>query len=347
MIAHSKPSIGCEEKDIIQDVLNTSQLGPGKYTIEFEKIVAKDSGLQDAIAVSSASIAIYTILRYKFKEGGARIAIPSYICRSIWDAVKMANCKPVLCDIRPDSFSIDDEKINPGNTEMVIVAHMFGIKAHVEKLLQSGVEIIEDCAQRITPNYVTNEPHCQWRVYSLEPTKLITCAQGGVISGTNKNDLKNIRNLLQAEYNFPYDGIKAPFTDLQACIAISQWKKLNHFLERRKEIAEYYITELDKAGLISLIHPSMLKDDTWHFRFIINTQNPDYYITKMEYEGIICRKPIQPFGLHKLFNLPGNFSNTDSATNTLLSIPIYPTLTNMEQEKVIHCLIKVHGQNKN
>jgi dTDP-4-amino-4,6-dideoxygalactose transaminase len=347
LITHSKPTIGSEEKDIIRDILNSSQLGPGKYTAEFEKMVAEDSGLQDAIAVSSASIAVYTILRYKFKDGGARIAMPSYICRSVWDAVKMANCKPVLYDISSDTFSIEEEKIKPENTEMVIVAHMFGVKARAERLLQSGVEIIEDCAQRITPSYITNEPHCQWRVYSLEPTKLITCAQGGVIAGANKNNLKAIRNLLQAEYDFPYDSIKAPFTDLQACLAISQWKKLNHFLELRKIIAEYYIAELNKAGLTNIIHPSMLKDDTWHFRFVLNTQNPDYYISKMEDEGIICRKPVQPFGLHKLFNIPGNFANTDLATDTLLSIPIYPTLSHMEQEKVIHSLIKVHEQNTN
>jgi dTDP-4-amino-4,6-dideoxygalactose transaminase len=327
---------------MLQDILNSSQLGPGKYTAEFERMVAEDSGLQDAIAVSSASIAVYTILRYKFKDGGARIAMPSYICRSIWDAVKMANCKPVLYDISPNTFSIEEEKINPGNTEMAIVSHMFGVKAHVGRLLQSGVEIIEDCAQRITPNYITNEPFCHWRVYSLEPTKLITCAQGGVIAGTNKNELKAIRNLLRAVYDFPYDSIKAPFTDLQACLAICQWKKLNHFLELRKKIAAYYIAELDKAGLKNIIHPSMLKDDTWHFRFVINTQNPYYYISKMEDQGIICRKPVQPFGLHKLFNITGDFTNTDKATETLLSVPIYPSLTEEEQEKIMHSFIKVY-----
>jgi dTDP-4-amino-4,6-dideoxygalactose transaminase len=108
LIAHSKPSIGNEEKTILQDVLNSLQLGPGKYTLEFERMVAEESGFMDAIAVSSASIAIYTILRYRFKEGGARVAIPSYICRSIWDAVRMANCKPVLYDIKPSALSIDD-----------------------------------------------------------------------------------------------------------------------------------------------------------------------------------------------------------------------------------------------
>jgi dTDP-4-amino-4,6-dideoxygalactose transaminase len=342
LIPHSKPSIGPEEKDLIQDVLNTLQLGPGKYTLEFEKMVAKASGHHDAIAVSSASIAVYTILRYKFKEGGARIAIPSYICRSIWDAVKMANCIPVLYDISIDSFSIDENKIDIMNTEMVIVSHMFGVKAHLEQLLRSGVEIIEDCAQRIPPNYIKDEPQCHWRIYSLEATKLITCAQGGVITGTSKTNLKNIRDLLQAEYDFPYDGIKAPFTDLQACIAISQWKKLNHFLELRKNIAKYYITELDKAGLMNTIHSSMLKDDTWHFRFILKTQNPENYISKMQDEGIKCRKPVQPFGLHKLFSIRGDFTNTDKATETLLSIPIYPSLTEEEQEKTIHSFIKVY-----
>ena len=346
MISHSKSYFDNKEKIAVENVLLTGMASRGKKTKELEYLITSSNLYAGSIAVSSASYGIYLILKCRFPQGGAKVGLSSYVCRSVYDAINMADCTSILFDIDSSTFGLNPKEISKGSVDIVIVTHMFGVQSDVIGFSKKGIEVIEDCAQRISLNTNEHDSIAEWKVYSFEGTKLLSCGQGGIISAKAKNDIEDIKELSSGEYKNQV-SIGNPFTDIQAAIAIEQWKKLNHFLKLRKKIAEYYIFELEKLGLINIIDPSMLKDDTWHFRFIVNIRNPEYYILKMEDEGIICRKPVNPFGLHKLFNIPGNFANTDLATNSLLSIPIYPTLYHMGQEKVIHSLIKVHEQNKN
>lgn len=344
MISHSKPCLGTAEKKAIDELLNTSLLSAGEKTRGLEQMISKDTGYSDSIAVSSASIAIYVILKYRFSQGGAKVALSSYICRSIWDAVKMANCVPVLYDVDPDTLAIDINQVKRNKIDIAIVAHMFGVRAHFEKLQNLGIEVIEDCAQRICPTFIKTEPKANWRVYSFDPTKIITCGQGGVISGLNKEQMQEIRKMIGGEYDYSKDCIKAPFTDLQAAIALVQWERLNEFLEKRKKIAVYYTNTLYSYNLQHIIHPSMLEEDTWHFRYVIKVDFPDQFIREMEDHGIVCRKPLQPFGLHKLFNVSGLYFNTEWATEQLLSLPIYPALSQEEVVKVIYTFMELYGK---
>jgi dTDP-4-amino-4,6-dideoxygalactose transaminase len=343
VINHSKPHTGILEKAAINKLLDTQLLSRGEIAASLEKKICADTGYIDSVSVSSASIGIFTILKYRFPKGGARVALSSYICRSVWDAIKMAGCIPVLFDIKPDSLAIDVDKIADKKIDMAIVAHMFGIKAEFENVLKLGIEVIEDCAQRIAPTYIRSEPKANWRVYSFDPTKLITSGQGGVISGMNLEQMMDIRQLLGGNYDFIGDCVKAPFTDLQASIALVQWNRLNEFLEKRKEIATFYSDTLFSHNLESIIDLSMLKEDTWHFRYIIKMDFPDQFIKAMEKKGIACRKPINPFGLHKLFNIQGDFSQTENATNNLISIPLYPALAEEEKVNVIKSLIDYYA----
>lgn len=342
MISHSKPFISSAEKKAVQDVLDSGMIGSGKLTTELEQMIATDIGYAVCIAVSSASLGIYSILRHKFPAGGAKVALASYVCRSVWDAIKMADCMPLLYDIDPATLAIDISKIRSENTDAVIVAHMFGIRADFEKLNDSGIEIIEDCAQRVVPTTIKNEPRAKWRVYSFEPTKLLTSAQGGVIAGTDKEDTELLRKKLSGEYDIDADCIKAPYTDLQAGMACIQWKSLDSFLSTRRSIASYYIDRLTQAGLRKIIHPSMFAEDCWHFRFILQVTSPEMLIEKMEEKEVVCRKPINPFGLHKLFDVQGDFQQTENATNHLLSLPLYPALEKTEQEKVMSSFIDIY-----
>jgi dTDP-4-amino-4,6-dideoxygalactose transaminase len=342
LISHSKPFLDAREKQVLAELVDSNMLSQGERTAELEQTITSNTGYYGSVAVSSASIGIYIILKYRFPAGKGKIALSSYLCRSIWDAVKMADCIPVLYDIDPLTFAIDEEVIEREKVDLVIVAHMFGIRAHFEKLTESGIEVIEDCAQRITPTFIKNEPRARWRVYSFDPTKLLTCGQGGLISGTEAEEVNQIRKMLKGDYDYPYDCIKAPFSDLQASLALVQWKKLDHFLQIRKKTAQYYIETLVAHNLGFLIHEAMFREDTWHFRFIVQVNSPELFINKMAGKGIACRKPVHPFGLHTLFGYKGSFRQTEKANDHLLSLPLYPALTEKEQAKIISSFIDIY-----
>jgi dTDP-4-amino-4,6-dideoxygalactose transaminase len=340
MIQHSKPSLGKEEIKSLHEVISSGMIGTGPKTLQLEKLITKSTGCADSITVSSASLAIYAILKYLYPNGKKKVALSSYVCRSVYDAICMADCKPVLIDIDPYTFGIDIKKVLRLKTDAVIVAHLFGVKSDFSDLSGTGVEIIEDCAQRITPSPIKEKALSKWRVYSFEATKIITGGQGGVICGTEKKRMQELRMLLEGGYEYSHPCIKLPYTDLEAAVAIAQWKKLDKFLEIRKRTAEYYIETLIKNNLQHLIHSSMFLKDTLHFRFIVKVKSPDIIIRKMERKKIACSRPVKT-GLHKLFKIQGSFKNTDNAMNTILSIPLYPELSHQQKSYVINQFIKV------
>lgn len=339
MIAHSKPYTDSLELDAIKIALKENHLGKGIKTKELEALIGNTTGYPDAIAAASASYAIYLILTSIYPEGKAKVAVQSYVCRSVYDSIVMANCIPVVFDINYLTFGIDTSEVLKQHIDIVIITHLFGVRSDFSDLVNNGIPIIEDCAQRITPSNISEEPKSNWRVYSFEATKIITCGQGGAIVGSDEVKLNEIRSKTSGDYDFPNPCIVNTFSDIQASIAIEQWRKIDLFLSRRKEIAAFYIEELNRHHLENIIHPSMLYDDTWHFRFILEVKSPDKIINKMDEHGIACRKPVKPFGLHKLFNISGEFKFTDYSTEKLISLPLYPALTGNEQERVISTFI--------
>lgn len=331
--------MGKKEVAAAGKLIATGMIGQLDKTRELEKLAAERWGYYGSKCVTSASLGIYAILKYLYPEGKKKIAISSYVCRSVYDAVKMAGCIPVLIDIDKETFGINIKEVLKTGAELAVAAHLFGVRAkNIQVLIDKGIEVIEDCAQRILPSYIKEKKESKWRVYSFEPTKILTGGQGGLICG-DKENMKRIHKLLDESYNHGNFCLKLPFTDLQAVIVLEQLKKLDKFLERRKKTASYYIETLIKNNLDNVIHKSMLEKDTWHFRFVVNVNSPDMLIKKMLSRKIICRRPVRK-GLHELFKIKGNFKNTEYAMNTLLSLPLYPALSSKEAGKVIREFIR-------
>jgi len=341
MIQHSKPFLGKDEIRSLQNVIASGMIGYGPKTQELERLVTKKTGYADSVCVSSASLAIYVILKYLYPNGKKKVALSSYICRSVYDAVCMAGCIPVLFDIDPKTFGINTECVLRSKIDTVIAAHLFGVRSDFSKLTDNGIEVIEDCAQRITPSYIKEKTKSRWKVFSFEATKIITGGQGGVISGKGVKYMRELRKLLDGSYDNSNECILSPYTDLQAAVAIVQWKKLDKFLESRKSTAGYYIETLIKNNMEHLVHSSMFLKDTWHFRFMLQVKSPDKLMKKMSEKNITCRRPVKT-GLHKLFKIPGQFKNTDAALNTMISLPLYPALSNREKSYIINQFINIY-----
>ncbi|MFO1531899.1 MAG: DegT/DnrJ/EryC1/StrS family aminotransferase [Kiritimatiellia bacterium] len=158
VIPHSRPSLGEEEAAAAAEVVRSGWLKGGPRREELERVIAADQGFAHALAVTSCTQAVHLALRARFPEGGARVVLPAYICRSVWDAVKLAGCEPVLVDSCEADLGPSLEATLTQAPEAVIVAHLAGIRAPVEGFLGRGLFVIEDCAQRIQPGTVRRAP---------------------------------------------------------------------------------------------------------------------------------------------------------------------------------------------
>jgi dTDP-4-amino-4,6-dideoxygalactose transaminase len=340
VISHSSPDIGEEEIAALIACARSLQVNGGERVSALETQVACDLGYAGAVATTSGTQAIHLALRALFPGGGALVGVPSYLCRSVYDAIHLAACKPYLLDIDPRTFSTSIDQAKPANLDAVIVAHMFGIRAPIESFLDAGLVVIEDCAQRLAPKDVgAAERKATVRVLSLEATKLLTSGSGGLLLCDETQILERASKLRDGPYDFFETALWLSLTDLQAAIALVQWQRLPSFLERRRWLAGFYLSTLEGKYPKQIV-PAMRHEHTFQFRFLLRVDDPARFIQHGFEHGVIFRRPVAPLPLHELFKETGNFQVTDDAFAHLVSIPLYPSLTNENAERVAKAAVQ-------
>ena len=131
-------------------------------------------------------------------------------------------------------------------------------------------------------------------------------------------------------------------TDLQAALALAQWKRLPEFLSRRQDLARFYQAAIGERFPSSIV-PRMHASDTYHFRFVLRVTDPYEFMRAGESRGVIFRRPVAPTSLHRLFKTPGAFPVSDAALAELVSIPLYPRLTDAEAALVADVVTEALG----
>jgi len=155
-IPHSRPSINEEDINKVVSNLRSGKISSGEEVKLFEQEISKYIGVLGGIGVNSGTNALHLALNALDIKPGDEIILPSYVCASVLSAINYTGAKPVFADIEPNGYDIDPEsaanKISK-NTKAILVPHMFGTPANLDKFLELNVPIIEDCAQAIGAEY--------------------------------------------------------------------------------------------------------------------------------------------------------------------------------------------------
>jgi perosamine synthetase len=326
MIPHNRPTLGKEEMNVASQVIGSGWLAQGKEVELFENEICDYLELpeQHAVVVNSGTSALYIAILHLDK---LIFGYPAYTCSSLRNAIWMANCKAFPLDISRDNPNLDIEIANEKDVDALIIPHTFGIPADV---IKSNKLYIEDIAQalgaKIGNKFVGT--FGELGILSFSATKLITSGgQGGAIISRNKDLINQIRDY--REFDMRSD-MKQRFnfqmTDLQASIGRIQLRKLNSFIERREDIFQRYIN----AGFDMVYHKERSVESV-RYRAIIRTDRPYYLISKLYKSGIKAIIPIEEFEL----GIIGIHPNSIFLTRNTVSLPIYPSLTNQEVDKII------------
>jgi len=155
---------------------------------------------------------------------------------------------------------------------------------------------------------------------------------------TNSNKLlEKLRDLTKYDGRMNYRiSYNYSLTDFQAAMGRSQLKRLDSFINRRREIAKIYDNTFKEIGWIP---PKA--ENSIYFRYVVEVDDVDQYIEEMNKHNIDCAKPVfRP--LHQYFNIDGEeFPNTERAQNKAISIPIYPSLKDKEIKQICEAIKKV------
>jgi dTDP-4-amino-4,6-dideoxygalactose transaminase len=340
IVPHSRPSIDQEDIEAVAKVLASGNIAQGKKVREFENELARYVGTKHAIACSSGTAALHLALTGLGVKNNDEIIIPSYVCASPYFATLHIDAKPRIVDVDQTDLNICSETVKARLTQKVkaiIVPHMFGNPAELDELLELGIPLIEDCAQALGAEYHGQKvgKFGDLSIFSFYATKMITTGEGGMILTNNKEFYANILDIRNYDKK-PLKPVKYNYkmTDFQATLGLSQLKKLQQFIARRRQIAAYYDEQFSNFNLTPP-HKILHKKSVF-YRYVM-TVNKLHHIRKAAKEkGVICEKPVwKP--LHKLLSSI-KCPNSDYALSHTLSVPLYPSLKEEEAEYVAKTL---------
>lgn len=340
LIEHSKPMIGKEERGAVIRVVESGYLAEGQEVREFEKEISRYIGAKGAVATSTGTLGLHLALVAVGVKEKDEVMLPSYVCRSVLNAVLYAGARPILCDVNSDDFNIsfeDAQKKRTKKTRAVIVPHMFGSPAEIDRFKTLGVYIIEDCAHAIGGDY-KGKKLGSWgdlSVVSFEGTKYIVAGEGGMVLANSEKLLRKLKGLKEPDSLRPLAKYTYRMTDLQAAVGRVQLLKIDRFVQRRREIAALYDRAF--AGFdIDLPKTPLYGTHTFHRYMIKIKSNINNFMKKCFCKGIKVKQPVKPFALHRYLGLSGkNFSQTEYLMDSAVSIPIYPSLKSREIGKIV------------
>lgn len=341
IITHSRPYICEEDICVVSDQLATGSLSRGETVAEFESKVAKYLGLLGGVATSSGSAALLLSLKALGIGLGDEVIIPSYVCKSVFDAVILSEATPVLADV-DYRWCLTEKTIIPHLTEStkaIIVVHTFGVAADIEPITDLGVPIIEDCAQAFGNNKSSRMlgTYGQICICSFHATKLLCTGEGGMALTDNQQIYKAMQS-----YNDDCNGrlrLSAfiPMSDMQAALGLSQLSRYEDMLLRRKKIAEMYF---DSLRPLSINLPKHVRDSSIFYRFPIRTALPFKAIKAAFYErGIHVRRGVDAL-LHRYLGLkPEHYPVSEACYEETVCLPLYPAL---EDSEIWHIIEACH-----
>lgn len=344
MIPHSKPTIDEKDVEAVSEVIRSGKLAQGVKVEEFENSLSSYIGVKEAVALSSGTAALHLSLLCLGISEGDEVIIPSYTCSALLNAVMVVGATPRFADIMRDTYNIDPDKVEShlkkkrSKVKAIIVVHNFGEPADIDAFLdisrRYNIPIIEDSAQALGATYKGRKvgSYGLISVLSFYATKVITTGEGGMLLSNSSDIINRARDI--REYDKKEDfkvRYNYKMTDMAAALGLSQLKRLPAFLKRREEIARIFDAALKRDW--RQVTRDRGRGKSIYYRYILETAHLDRFIRLMEKDGISCKRPVfKP--LHHYFTGEKGYSNTELAWKRSLSIPIYPSLTDKEVQKI-------------
>jgi len=324
--------MGIEEEQEAIRVIRSGWLAQGSEVENFENEFCDFLRIPRgrAVAVSSGTAALYLALLSLHAEGKT-VSYPAYTCSALRNATVLAGGNSLLTDSQTDSPNMNLSNVH--SADIIIIPHMYGIPQKVSNQEQL---IIEDCAQSLgaSVNQIPVGLQGDIGIFSFYATKLITTGgQGGMVVSKNQSVIEYIKDYrIFDRRKDAKNRFNLQMTDLQAAIGRAQLRKLPHFLIRRKDIYHKY-----KEACFPLLDSKEGVTPVRH-RAILQTSQQLEIIKALERENIKAVIPLQDW---ELLGPKEQFPNAYQWTKRTISLPVYPTLTNEEVDKVITAVSSV------
>jgi perosamine synthetase len=354
MIPYGHQSIDEDDIEAVVRVLRSDWLTQGPAVEEFEARLAEVTGARFAVAFSSGTAALHGAAAVSGLGSG------DLVVTSPLSFVASANCARYVgatvgfVDIDPETLNLDPEQVP--RCDGLVAVHYAGLPVDLTALKNRPRVVIEDAAHALgatTPDGpVGNCAHSDMCAFSFHPVKAITTGEGGAVTTNSAQlaeDLRRFRShgIVHESSVSPwyYDvaslGYNNRLTDIQAALGTGQLNKLGTFVRRRNDLAEQYRSRLAD---LNLSFPPGAPEGWCHayHLFTIRVSGRDRVLGELRDSGIGAQFHYPPIYAHSLYSDLGlsatDFPAADAACASLISLPLFPGLTDADQCRVVTAL---------
>lgn len=375
LIPVARPWMDAREEEAVARVLRSGWISQGPEVAAFETEFASAVGAPHACAVTSATAALHLALLAAGVGPGDEVVTSSYTFVAPVAAILHCGATPVFADIDAATFNIDPARAQGALTErtrVILAIHQYGqpcdVRALAELARDRGIALIEDAACAVGSEILVDgawqrigRPHGDAACFSFHPRKPLTTGEGGMVvtrrpdwdarfrrlrhHGMSLSDLARHRAEDVEFESYDALGYNYRMTDIQAAIGRVQLTRLAEILDRRRALAERYDRLLPPIGVVTPVEPEWARG------------NRQSYVVRLPYgrelrsdmrgmrergvataRGATCvhAEPLmrnQPWRA-----APGGLAETERAGREALALPLFPTLTEVEQDHVVEAL---------
>ena len=353
-----EPFFDYREKEYVKKCMETGWISSrGEFIKKFENKFEKIIKCKNSLSVNNGTSAIILSLLSMGINPGDEIIVPNFTFMAPWNAIILLGAKPVPVDVELSTMNIDATKVEKkitNKTKGIIVVHLYGCPANMEKLTKLKQRyklfLIEDCAEAIGSYYKKKHVGLFGDVgtFSFYGNKTISTGEGGMLIFKKRqvyNKAKLIKNHGMNDkkrYFHSLLGANFRMTNIQAAIGLAQLEKFKIIINKKRKLVNFYIKTLKNFKAITFIKPQKnIINSYWLFNILLkrNTKiKRDRILNLLRKDGIDVRRGFfaaneQPI-FKQYFNKKDKFPNSLYFSKNLISLPSFPHLPKKTAENI-------------
>lgn len=368
----NKPSLMGSEMEYIQEAIACRHIsGDGSFTRRCQDYLQQALGVPRALLATNCTHALEMAALLLEIQPGDEVIVPSFTFVSTVNAFVLRGAKPIFIDIRPDTLNMDEsalEDLLTVRTRAILPVHYAGVGCEMDTIMgvanSHDIPVVEDNAHGLFGKYkgrLLGTFGCL-ATQSFHETKNFTCGEGGALlvndpryieraeiireKGTNRS--RFFRGMVD-KYTWVDTGSSYVLSDILAAFLYAQLEKRDPIQEKRKQIWTYYdqnLRDWARANGVSTPQIPAHCEQSYHMYYLLlpNLESRQAFIASLREKGIYSVFHYLPLHLSEMGQnfggKPGGCPVTESASDRLVRLPFYNTLSEEDQARVIEAVMQ-------